>query len=203
MVIGGVVVEHFILQKAEYHKLIPEEDQFLYPIIFQTPLLSARYIGKVAELRVRERKEKFGGMLFGVSDVPLIDHFKIYFRHSLDVLNASALPFDETEQEWLEAHLLGPRRISGIKYFSKPGEPPYYLLLSEQGDFLVFSSCSESELEDLPQINYNKIITNEAIEQLVSFLKSNLPKKLQHRKKGQRQQVPFEQKLKQMRISKF
>lgn len=197
----GLGMEYFLLHRNNYHRLISEEDEFYYPLIFQTPLLNSRFLGKIAELAIRGRKGKFSGMLIGVTERTLLSQFKGYFSFRPETLNASSLPFGEDEHEWMEAHLkLKP--FPEIRYISKPRSPPYFILLSEIRDLLVFSSFSESELEDLPQINYNKIITNEAIEQLTSYVKSNLPRKLRGKHKAPIHEN-LEAKLKQLRISKF
>lgn len=200
-----MIVEFFILQRSNYHKLISEEDEFYYPLIFQTPLLNARYIGKAAELKIRGEKNKFSGTLIGVLSSPLINYFHSYFTENPGNLNSASLGLQGTEMEWLEAHLKITKHFNGIKFISTPAkEGPFYILLSERGDFLVFSCISESELDDLPEINYNKIITNEAIEQLAGYLKAKLPKKIKGKAgKGQKHEPSLETKLKQLRISKF
>ncbi|MFH1442776.1 MAG: hypothetical protein ABIG96_01965 [Candidatus Micrarchaeota archaeon] len=193
-------MEFFLIRKHEYSKLISEEDEFYYPIIFQTSLLNSRYIGKKTLLKLRGIAETFEGTLLGVSQEPLIDVFKKYFSNSPDRLSSSSLPIEENEFEWLDLHLKSKKPHAGVKFTSNPGKPPYYFLLSEKVDFLVFSSFSEEELEDLPQINYNKIILNESIEKLLSYLKQQLPKK-PHEKKHR--EPSLETKLKQLRIAKF
>ncbi|MFH0971148.1 MAG: hypothetical protein V1835_01125 [Candidatus Micrarchaeota archaeon] len=194
-------MEHFILNRAHYHKLISEEDEFYYPLIFQTSLLNARYVGKTATMQIKGKEGEVEGVLLGVLGESLLSYFR-KFLSSPDLLNASSLPFDETEHEWLETHLK-TKPFPGIKYVSRPKGPPYYILLSEHGEFIIFTSISESELEDLPKINYNKIIMNESIEQLVSYVKGSLPKKLREKKKSPKTEPSLETKLKQLRISKF
>ncbi|HLC48048.1 MAG TPA: hypothetical protein VJI13_03145 [Candidatus Norongarragalinales archaeon] len=197
-------MEFFILRRQNYHRLIAEEDEFYYPLIFQTPFLSARYIGKSAEMQLLGAKENFKGILIGISQESLLSYFKRYLSFMPDALSATSLQLEDDEHEWLAQHLKITRPFTGIRYVSTPREPPYYILLSEHGEFLVFSSVSESELADLPKINYNRIITNEAIEQLANFLKAKLPKKLRdHPHKPQRAGPSLETKLKQLRISKF
>ncbi|MFH1750310.1 MAG: hypothetical protein ABH863_01375 [Candidatus Micrarchaeota archaeon] len=193
-------MEFFIMQRANYHKLISEEDEFYYPLIFQTPLLNARYLGKVAELKLKNGR-KYSGLLIGMLEKPLLEYFKEYFAGRRDAFSSS-LRLQEDESEWLETHLKIKQHFTGMKYISKPAGGPYYVLLSERSDFLVFCTVSEAELDDLPEIKYNKIITNEAIEELASYLKIRLPKKLKAFRKI-KGEPSLETKLKQLRISKF
>ncbi|MEK6953804.1 MAG: hypothetical protein AABX01_02270 [Candidatus Micrarchaeota archaeon] len=198
-------MEFFILNRSNYHKLISEEDEFYYPLIFQTPLLNARYVGKTAGLKIKGEKEKFSGLLLGVLSAPLISYFRNYFAANPQNLNSASLGLQDSEMDWLEAHLKITKHFSGIKFISKPAKDgPFYILLTERDDFLIFSCISETELEDLPEINYNKIIMNEAIEQLAGYLKARLPKKPKGRGgKSEKHGPSLEIKLKQLRISKF
>lgn len=188
------------MDKQHYSKVIASEDEFYYPLIFQTPLLNSRYLGKTAEIKLRHVHEPYSGVLIGVSQRSLLLHFKRYFGDELDKLNASTLEVEEDEHEWLIMHRKISKGFNGVKYISRPLEPPYYFLISEEAGLVVLSSFSESEMEDLPKINYNKIITNEAIESLASYVKEELPKR--ERSKKAKIQKP-KQTEKQVRISKF
>ncbi|MEK6842988.1 MAG: hypothetical protein AABY04_00710 [Candidatus Micrarchaeota archaeon] len=193
-------MEFFILDKAHYSKVISKEDEFYYPLIFQTPLLNSRYLGKTAEIKLRHIHEPYSGILIGVSQRSLLLHFKRYFGEEQGKLNASTLEVEEDEHEWLIMHKKISKGFNGVKYISRPLEPPYYFLITEENGLIVISSFSESEMEDLPKINYNKIITNEAIEGLASYVKGELPKR--DRSKKAKTQKP-KQAEKQVRISKF
>ncbi len=194
-------MEFFVFNKAHYHKLISAEDEFYYPLIFQTPLLNARFIGKHAEVKLTGGNGRLSGLLLGVTNETLLSYMKSYFHYSPETLNASALPLQENERTWLESHFRIKKPFTGIRYISKPKQPPFYILLFEKHDIMALCSVAETEMAELPQINYNKIITNEAIEILVSYLKNALPKKLKTRGKTHRHSIDTE--IKQLRISKF
>lgn len=191
-------MEFFILNKANYHKLISEEDEFYYPLIFQTSLLNSRFLGKNAQMPLKDGNE-YEGTLIGVINLPLIEHFLQYSR---SILENASLGIDENEMEWLKTHVKSARHFQKIRFNSKPKSAPHYILVNESLDAVVFAAFSESELSDIPKINYNKIIMNESIEKLTSYVKTQLPHALKQ-KAGKKRSQSLETKIKQLRISRF
>jgi hypothetical protein len=190
-------MEFFLMNKANYHRLISEEDEFYYPLIFQTSLLNSRFLGKKAILPLKDGGE-FVGTLIGVTNLPLMEHFKLYSR---GILESTSLGIEENELEWLKTHVKSARHFQKIRFNSNPMGAPYYILICEMGDAIAFGAFSENELEDLPKINYNKIIMNESIEKLTSYIKTQLPHA--QRQKGKQKAESLEAKIKQLRISRF
>ena len=193
-------MERFLLHKGNFSRAIPSEDEFFYPLVFNTSLLNSRFIGKRTKVELKsEPSGTLEGIFIGSSNIPLSEHFKKHSRLSLE--KSSSLLEHGSEKEWLSENLKTLQFSKGIRFVSSPKEPPYYVVLTELKDALLFSSYSESEQEDLPEINYNRIITNESIDKLVSFLKGALPKRKAGEKKKRSEKK--ESKKAQMRLQKF
>ena len=193
-------MEQFLLSKHLLAKTIPSEDEFYYPLVFNSSLLHSRYIGKRTNVSLKNGMGTLEGIFLGTSHEPLLLHFR---KHSSATPEKTVSLFGESEKDWLSSNLKSISFSRCTKYLSNPKEPPYFFVLSDLKEALLFSSYSESEQEDLPEINYNRIITNESIDKLVSFLKSALPKKKIRESKERGKKSGEVKKAKQTHLSRF
>ncbi len=193
-------MELFLVHARQYSKLFREEDAFFYPLALRTPLLQARYVGKPLTVRLKGLQLPLKGLFLGVIDQTLYSYF--YKHLGKDALALTSLSFGENEQEWLTAHTNSKTVFAGVKHFGNPREPPYTVVMTELGEWMLFTAFSEAEQVEPPQINFNLVITNEAIEKLERFLKRQLPlPKLVSRKKVPAAAKPHAEK--QLHLKKF
>lgn len=163
-------MELFLVHKRNFHRLFAE-DEFFYPLVFQTPLLQARYVGHQAKAMVAAWKKPLEGVFLGVASEPLYDYLKQRLpRQTL----SETLAAGDAEEGWLEQNTRHKTHFEGVKYVSNPANPPYKILVSDLSHFVLLSSFSENELEDF-KAGFNLVITNEAIEALTSLVKRRLP----------------------------
>ncbi len=193
-------MELFLVHKSTYSHLFREEDDFFYPLALNTPLLYARYVGKPISVRLQAFSKPWKGLFLGVIDQTLYSYF--YKHLGSEALAVSTLSFGENEEEWLELNTRSPHPFEGVKHISNPQDAPFFVVLSDLGGFLLFSAYSEQEQSDLPEINFNLVITNEAIERLKSFLKRQLPKS-RHAGKHKLLRKPKLDKKHQLHLKKF
>ncbi len=163
-------MELFLVHKQNFHRLFAE-DEFFYPLVFNTPLLHSRYVGQQAKALLASWKKPLEGVFLGVTPQPLYDYLKQRLpRNAL----SETLAAGDTEEDWLEQNTRHAAHFDGVKYVSTPASPPYKIFVSDLGHFVLLSSASETELEDV-KVGYNLVVTNEAIEQLTSLVKRRLP----------------------------
>jgi len=162
-------MELALIQKENFHKIIKEEDDFFYPLLFNSSLLQSRFIGKQLRVKLRNGFE-VKGIFLGEIRESLNAYIK---KHSHFKESPSFLEFD-SPTEWLGASLKS--RFDGVRFFTQKSKGPFSVTLQEMNGFLLFAAFSEAEQEDLPEINYNLVITNDAIDRLASFVKHGLPK---------------------------
>ena len=185
-------MELALVHKENLHKLIRAEDEFFYPLIMETPLLHSRFIGKDILVKLKSGWE-VKGVFLGTIQESLSDYFK---KHSAHEESPTFVEFD-SEKDWLLAGLHS--KFDGVRFYSQPTAPPFFVVLQEIEGFLLFTAYSESEQADLPKINYNLIITNEAIDKLVNHVKRGLPRAARQKRKTKRPSV----EAKQLRLGKF
>lgn len=192
-------MELFLVHKQNFHKLFAE-DEFFYPLVFQTPLLQARYVGHQAKAVLASWKKPLEGIFLGVTPEPLYYYLKQRLpRQTLSETLASG----DTEEEWLEQNARHATHFDGVKYVSNPSTPPYKIFVSDLRDFVLLSSVSESELEDF-KAGFNLVITNESIEALTSLVKRRLPYHLGKSKPAKQSPVaPATFKARQAHLKKF
>ncbi|MBU1197657.1 hypothetical protein KJ765_04040 [Candidatus Micrarchaeota archaeon] len=167
-------MELFLVHKQRYPKLFSEEDDFYYPLVLNTRLLYSRYIGKPISVKLVLFDQPLEGLFLGVIDHSLYSYFQRHIPKS--ALAVTTLSFGEGAADWLALNTRSPRVFEGVKHLSDPKVPPYFVMLTDLGHFILFTAFSEQEQLDLPKINYNLVITNEAIDQLTRFLKRHLPR---------------------------
>lgn len=175
-------MELFLLHKSRYAQWFRNEEAFFYPLALNTPLLQARFIGKPLSVKLQGHQKPLKGIFLGVIDETLYSYF--YKHLGREALAVTTLVFGENEDDWLSRHVSAGKPLEGIAHVSNPREPPFFVVLASEGDYLVFAAFSEQEQADLPQVNFNLVVTNEAIEKLKGFLKRQLPKPIKHKKKG-------------------
>lgn len=195
-------MELFLVHRQNFHRLFAE-DEFFYPLVFQTPLLQARYVGQQAKAAVSEWKQPLDGIFLGVLQETLYDYLKQRLPHNS---LSETLAAGDTEEAWLEQNTRHKTHFDGVKYVSNPGSPPYKIFVSDLGHFVLLSSASETELEDF-KVGYNLVITNEAIEALTSLVKRRLPHHAEKFREPKRAKasplVPATQKGRQAHLRKF
>ncbi|MFH1107523.1 MAG: hypothetical protein V1787_06565 [Candidatus Micrarchaeota archaeon] len=164
------MMEYFLVHKTNFHRLF-SEDEFFYPLVFNTPLLQARYIGQPAKVFAAGRRTPLEGMFLGLTGETLND----FLRKRLPPQTlSSTLATSEDEEEWLRLNTRNTAVFGGVKCLSNPGRPPYRVFVCDAGHFILLASVAESEADDI-QMGYNLVITNEAIEALTSLVKRRLP----------------------------
>ena len=198
---GVVSVELFLVHKSNYSRLFGQQDAFFYPLALNTPLLHARYVGKPLSVKLSAFSQPLSGLFLGVIDQTLYSYF--YKHLGAEALAVSTLSFGENEEEWLALNSRSPHPFEGVKHISNPKEPPFFVVLSDLGDCLLFSAYSEQEQTGLPQINFNLVITNESIEKLKSHLKKQLPHSRQLAWHKAAQKPSRQEKRQQTRLRKF
>jgi hypothetical protein len=166
-------METIIIPKNKYEDIISDDEEFFDPLIFDTPLILARFIGTIHDLNVQGKKVK--AVKLGVTQESLFDYFKKYIYainfHYTDeaYIDEGGIKFmnEEQRERLFEKKTSLQTFYKGAQIISSPKEPPYSVFIAVEGENIFLYAFSDAE-NCVVNFRQNDVIPESALDRLRS-----------------------------------
>ena len=165
------------IPKKDYNKVIKQKDEFYDPLMFDTSLIQARFLGKeeIIELNGNEIKVLYIGIL----RAPLLKYLKDYI-YAIEGNYLDHVSFEEgkmimkSEEEKKRLYKEKTSKntfFNGASIISNPKKPPYTILISKTKNDIIFYSLSDEEYHLKKLTKENNMIDKNIIRNVRKMIK--------------------------------